>query len=557
MHRYPLLALAMGLGALASTPALAAEADPRPKKKWTVMFYGVGDDRTAALEDIQIESLRRLLGAPAHEQVEVVAQIDRSPHPSEAKDTFHYNPEYSGIQRYVKRVDGERRWVNRGKVATENAADPATLYGFLAWAAATYPAENYALIMDGHGSGIITTAGPGSVGSARPGEVEPYPLAPSNFLAPRPAAGAAAGSTPRARRPRLPRLRPVPSLPPPPGSDPAAPASPDSPSAPPPPPAAGSGGLFGLQESGPARPRLSPDGYLYTGLTYDSDIGVPGARDAISFFELAKVLEDFEATAGTKLGLLTLYNCLGGSAEGIYQIRDGVRYVTATPTVMQFKTSVGHDPYLAALAEDPGMGARELAKVNVTRVLDSAVANGTSEIFAAWDMEKIPGVATATAALVEALFAGRPEFDFGALRQIYGDYWDLRSFAIAAAETADDPGVSARAAELWQAIRAARVRGLRNGEHLYEKVVVKERRFLFFQGKRITYRKRKRVGDLSVYFPGPESRAAYIGRVPREGVRAFYRATAFAADTRWGDWIDLVYGLTAAEKRGGIRGSTI
>lgn len=162
MQRFPWLVFFLGL--LALTPGLRAEAE------WTVLAYMSGDDAgDAPMEKIQIESLLESAeyvakGGPVH----FVAQLDRAPKRTRDLKKFYHNGDYAGASRYV--IEGQKV-LEVEQLGEVNCGDPTTLYDFLRWGVKNYPAKRYALIMSGHGSGILSWRGTGSVVDPQPGKV--------------------------------------------------------------------------------------------------------------------------------------------------------------------------------------------------------------------------------------------------------------------------------------------------------------------------------------------------------------------------------------------------
>ncbi|MBM3471725.1 MAG: hypothetical protein FJX75_00465 [Armatimonadetes bacterium] len=116
--------------------------------KWTVLGYLSGD---GSLEPVALEYLQRLASAPGTGSVAIGAQIDRSPGFSSELGDF------TDTRRVVfegsdPRTARKWRWSDWRTEA--DMGDPQTLADFLAWGARTLPAEHYAVLLVGHGSGV-------------------------------------------------------------------------------------------------------------------------------------------------------------------------------------------------------------------------------------------------------------------------------------------------------------------------------------------------------------------------------------------------------------------
>jgi len=116
-------------------------------RKWTIMVYMAAD---STLANFAIESLKLLRDA-ATEEVVVAAQLD-----PDGLSSLH------NVRRYI--FDGKNRnQLLKDEKAfwklTENRhldmTEPSTLADFMGWAFADYPAENYCLILWGHGPELL------------------------------------------------------------------------------------------------------------------------------------------------------------------------------------------------------------------------------------------------------------------------------------------------------------------------------------------------------------------------------------------------------------------
>lgn len=135
------------------------EASNSPPKKWTVMFYGVGDD--AKLETSIFNDVNEMEEIGTTKDVNLVFQYDG----------FNKVQEIDGNGKpilgtkgktwrgYLKK-DGNRNIVrcyhlpgDDPRLKEKNMAASKTLSDFVVWAVNKFPADNYALIMNGHGDG--------------------------------------------------------------------------------------------------------------------------------------------------------------------------------------------------------------------------------------------------------------------------------------------------------------------------------------------------------------------------------------------------------------------
>jgi len=125
----------------------------RPKKNWTVLYYG-------SFDDIQEQSfMRDILGMQAvssDHNINILAQVDRG-----AK--FHTVKQYGGkpgaTRYYLTKQENVYSLTSReiehfGQV---NASNPKHLENFLTWGMKNYPARHYLVIASGHGGGIAGT----------------------------------------------------------------------------------------------------------------------------------------------------------------------------------------------------------------------------------------------------------------------------------------------------------------------------------------------------------------------------------------------------------------
>ncbi len=117
-------------------------------KTWLVMLYQDADDN--ALErDILIDfNEAEMIGST--DQVMVVSQLDRY------RGGYSGDGDWSTAHRYLVTYDDNLNSIGSDLIADigeVNMGDADTLVDFVSWAASTYPADNYVLIMSDHGMG--------------------------------------------------------------------------------------------------------------------------------------------------------------------------------------------------------------------------------------------------------------------------------------------------------------------------------------------------------------------------------------------------------------------
>jgi len=118
------------------------------------MLYMAADNN---LEQYAIQDINELELIGSTPQVSVVAQIDRIQTPS--YDTS--NGDWSTTRRYYITRDSNTSVIQSQLIADLGELDmaaPETLTDFVQWAAQTYPAENYLLVLWNHGRGWQTPA---------------------------------------------------------------------------------------------------------------------------------------------------------------------------------------------------------------------------------------------------------------------------------------------------------------------------------------------------------------------------------------------------------------
>ena len=120
------------------------------RKAWTILIYANGNNEL--LPEIW-QSKIMAEHAKRHQDVNVILQISREKDElvSIIRPSYSFTPskvKWLGTRRYLI-ADGKSNLLkDLGKI---NMAHPISLYHFVKWAISSYPAENYMLILSGHG----------------------------------------------------------------------------------------------------------------------------------------------------------------------------------------------------------------------------------------------------------------------------------------------------------------------------------------------------------------------------------------------------------------------
>jgi hypothetical protein len=122
----------------------AAGAAPAAQAKWTVMVYISGDNN---LEDYVVKDIElELAPTGSSAAVQVVALADRGPGYDTSRGDWQTTKLYHVTQGMTADVaSAVADWGER------NMGDPQTLFDFVTWTKANYPADHYALYFWGHG----------------------------------------------------------------------------------------------------------------------------------------------------------------------------------------------------------------------------------------------------------------------------------------------------------------------------------------------------------------------------------------------------------------------
>jgi len=163
--------------------------------------------------------------------------------------------------------------------------------------------------------------------------------------------------------------------------------------------------------------------------------------------QLREALASARQETGKKLDLLSFDACYMGSVEAAYQLRDEARYMVGS------QEEVGYTgmPYEEVLPQVPSLSPEELARKLVEAGSALPVEYRT---LAAFDLEKVAGVAEAVKGLGEAVAAS--EVPLGKARdtaqEMYG-YRDLHDLAGRLAEA--DPSLAGAAQQVQAAVSQA------------------------------------------------------------------------------------------------------
>jgi hypothetical protein len=115
-----------------------ADGPAVPKKKWTFLFYGAGDNN---LGDEVIGAVENMEAVGSTADVNLLA--------------FYDHPALGAARVYLEKDADLTKISSPGisQLGVVDSGNPHTLIDFSVWAINTYPADHYALIIDGHGGG--------------------------------------------------------------------------------------------------------------------------------------------------------------------------------------------------------------------------------------------------------------------------------------------------------------------------------------------------------------------------------------------------------------------
>ena len=126
-------------------------------KNWTFMIYL---DADCNLESAGIQDINEMEMEGSDDNISIVVQIDR------ISGYDLSNGDWTGTRRFYITKDIDTDIISSNIVqdlGEVNMGSAATLQNFIQWAQSDYPAENYALILWDHGSGIMDGNAPGGV----------------------------------------------------------------------------------------------------------------------------------------------------------------------------------------------------------------------------------------------------------------------------------------------------------------------------------------------------------------------------------------------------------
>lgn len=125
---------------LTALPPLTPAVTPEPLPHWTILLYMDADNN---LEPFALADWEEIAAAQFSADVQVVAQLDRSDRVSDVAEDWQ-------VKRFVKSSED---WQEISALGELNMSSAETLTDFVAWGTETYPAQNVALIVWGHGAG--------------------------------------------------------------------------------------------------------------------------------------------------------------------------------------------------------------------------------------------------------------------------------------------------------------------------------------------------------------------------------------------------------------------
>ncbi len=123
------------------------------RKKWTVLVYANGNNELSPEIYNRFKSLQReVKGKDIYVVVQLAGMSLQRLKLLRPQSELIIGEEWTGTGRFVLE-EGEK--VKVEELGVVNMADPFTLYHFVTWGIARYPAENIMLILSGHGAGFV------------------------------------------------------------------------------------------------------------------------------------------------------------------------------------------------------------------------------------------------------------------------------------------------------------------------------------------------------------------------------------------------------------------
>ncbi len=117
---------------------------------WLVMLYQDGDDEVLERDVFLDLNEAEIVGSS--DMVTIVSQLDRY------DGSFDGDGDWTTTKRFLVQQDSDLETIGSEELADLgelDMSDPQTLQDFITWAIATYPADNYALVMSDHGMGWL------------------------------------------------------------------------------------------------------------------------------------------------------------------------------------------------------------------------------------------------------------------------------------------------------------------------------------------------------------------------------------------------------------------
>jgi len=328
--------------------------------------------------------------------------------------------------------------IDEGVLGEKNMGDPHTLWECLEWARQKHPAKHYALIINSHGSGVFTWYGTGSTSSSNPGEVIFNPDRNKE----------------EKRNKILSRLM---------GNRTA-----------------------NLQNAARNNGRF---------VAYDTT-----DKDALTVFEVAKVLETFSLRHNHKIDLVGFDACMPGSIEVLYELKDACTYMVGSPETTPIN-GFGYEAMARMFARNGTVSAEEFAVKMAEDLNDRRIG--------AWRVADAQQIAFAlnnlSMQLLEAMNETGKSFGLSSISAFGGQerYWDLLKIADSFArensklnDASNAPAIKQLAKELLATIESARL---------------------------------TRNGTISLVWPGKDEYKKF---------RNFYKALSISKDYKWDEVLD-------------------